>query len=286
MGIMQTEAIITPLLSAARFLKKPIQDVAGQSLKDAYEATKSYLRKKFGDGSEADKALDLATDKPESEARKAVLIEEIASAGLEADAELDCLIERLAALLPEPASAVRQNVRVDGRGNKVLVAGRDIITTAKHVQRNAITPDERHVPVEQRRKIRAVIVGLAERLADEDGKPNFAAVHRLIQRRFNVASYLLVPSEKYDDALGFLRQQCAINRSRLRSRNPVAYQNDFFRSVHARREKLGWDKPRLHQFALEKLGLKRPITSLKELGPIQLKSLAEIMQRQAASAAE
>ena len=106
----------------------------------------------------------------------------------------------------------------------------------------------------------------------------------MLQRRYNVASSLLILRQKYEDALGFLRQRCAINRSRLRSRNPAAYQNDFFRSIHARREKLGWDRPQLHRFAFEKLSLKTPVASLKELGAIQLKSLAEFMQRQVASA--
>jgi hypothetical protein len=283
---MQTEAIITTLLAAAAFLKHPLRDIAGQSLKDAYEAAKTYLRTKFVEGSEAAKALELATGKPESLIRKALLAEESASADLENDPEVAQLIERLAALLPDSLGIGWQNVRVSGRGNSVQVAGRDIIHTENHVQRNAITPDDRHISVEQRKKINVVIGELAARLASEDGKPNFAAVHRMLQRRYNVASYLLILRERYDEALGFLRQRCAINRARLRSRNPVAYQNDFFRSIHARREKLGWDRLQLHVFAFAKLGLNKPIASLKELGPIQLKSLAEFMQRQAASAKE
>src|SRR5256885_16595825 len=119
---MQTEAIITTLLAAAAFLKEPIQGVASQSLKDVYETAKSYLRKKFGAGTDAAKALELALDKPESEPRKAVLLEETTSAGLETDADLLRLVEELAALLPELAGVVRQSVRVGGRGNKVLVA--------------------------------------------------------------------------------------------------------------------------------------------------------------------
>ena len=281
---MQTEAIITTLLAAAAFLKRPFQDVASQPLKDAYEAAKNYLRKKFGEGTEAADALELATGKPESLIRKALLAEESASADLANDAEVVRLIERLAVLVPESSGLAWQSVRVGGQGNRVQVAGRDIIHTERHVQRNAITPDNRHISVEQRKKINAVIGELAERLASEDGKPNFAAAHRMLQHRFNVVSWLLIPCEKYEDALGFLRQRCAINRSRLRNRNPVAYQNDFFRSIHARREKLGWDRPQLHEFAFAKLGLKKPIASLKDLGPIQLKSLAEFMQRQAASA--
>jgi hypothetical protein len=286
MGDMQTDALINTLLSAAHFLKKPIQDFASQPLKDAYEATKGYLQEKFGEGSEVRNALKLATDKPESVARKAVLIEEAVSVGLESDVELLRLIKQLAALMPDHPGGVRQIVHVGGQGNRVQIAGRDIVATAKHVQRNAITPDERHLAVEQRKKINTGIADLAERLADENGKPNFAAVHRMLQRRYNVASYLLVPWEKYEDARIFLKRQCAINRPRLSRRNPVAYQNDFFRCIHARREKLGWDKPQLHQFASEKLGLIKPITSLKALGPIQLKSVAEFMQRQAASVTE
>jgi hypothetical protein len=41
-------------------------------------------------------------------------------------------------------------------------------------------------------------------MADECGAPNFAAVHRHLQRRFRVASYLLIPRERFADALAFL----------------------------------------------------------------------------------
>jgi hypothetical protein len=44
-------------------------------------------------------------------------------------------------LLPPVDGFGGQKVRVNGQSNKVQVAGRDIITTARHVQRNAITPD-------------------------------------------------------------------------------------------------------------------------------------------------
>ena len=281
---MQTEAIIATLLAAAAFLKKPLADAASQSLQDAYETAKTYLRERFGKDSEAAKALELATSKPESIVRKDLLVEESASADLANDASAVRLIERLAKLMPAISALPRQSVRVVGHGNKVQVAGRDFVHTERHVHRSAITPDDRHVSTEQRRKIQATICKLSARLATEDGRPNFAAAHRMIQRRYEVASWLLIPRAKYEDVIGFLRQRCAINRSRLRSRNPFAYQNDFFRSIHVRREKLGWDRSQLHEFAFRKLGLKQPICSLKDLGPIQLKSLAEFMQRMVATA--
>jgi hypothetical protein len=282
MGIMQTETIFAVLLAAAAFLKRPVQEVASQSVRDAYEAAKAYLRRKFGENSEAAKALEMATAKPESLIRQMLLAEESSSADLGHDPELARLVERLAALLPLADRLGGQNVRVNGQGNKVQVAGRDIITTARHVQRNAITPDDRHLTIEQRTEIRAVIGELAVRLAGEDGEPNFAAAHRMLQHRFNVASYLLLPREWFADALAFLKQQRAINRSELQRRNPVAYRNDFFRAIFAGGRELSWSGKQVYQFATAHLGLKRPVGSLKELGASQLKSVAEAMHRKVA----
>jgi hypothetical protein len=280
MGIMQTESIFSTLLAAAAFLKHAVQGVASQAVRDAYEAAKSYLRKKFTANPDAARALELATEKPESLIRKALLVEDSAANGLACDSELARLIENLAALLPPAADRINQNVRVNGQRNVVQVVGRDLIRTEKVVRRNTITPDERHLTVEQRERIRAVAGELADRLAGDEGEANFAAVHRMLQRRFQVASYLLIPRSRYEEALGFLRQHRAINRSHLRGRNPVAYQNDFYRAIFAGARELGWDGEQVYRFATEKLDLKTTVASLKALGPVQLKALAGFVQRE------
>jgi hypothetical protein len=277
---MQTESIFSTLLGAAAFLKHAVQGVASQAVRDAYEAAKSYLRKKFTANPDAARALELATEKPESLIRKALLVEDSAADGLDRDSELARLIENLAMLLPPPANTVSQNVRVNGQRNVVQVAGRDLIRTEKVVRRNTITPDERHLTVEQRERIREVAGELADRLAGDKGEANFSAVHRMLQGRFQVASYLLIPRSRYEEALSFLRQHRAINRSHLRGRNPVAYQNDFYRAIFAGARELGWDGEQVYRFATEKLDLKTPVASLKALGPIQLKALAGFIQRE------
>jgi len=213
---MQTETIITTLLSAAAFLKEPIQTVATQTLKDLYDAAVYYLRRKFGAETESALVLELATEKPESLTRKAALIEEAVEADVASDTELTGLIKRIAAMLPVSAQLAEQEVRVNGDHNRVQVAGRDIVHTTRHVQRNAITPDERHLTAKQRKTIRTLVADLASRLGGETGTPNFGAVHARLQRRFNVASYLLLPKERFSEALAFLRQQRALHRSRLR----------------------------------------------------------------------
>jgi hypothetical protein len=277
---MQTESIFSTLLAAAAFLKHVVQDVANQSVRDAYEAAKCYLRRRFGGNPDATRALELATAKPESLIRKALLAEESASSGLDHDQELARLIKHLAALLPPAADRVRQSVCVTGQRDLVQVAGRDLIQTERLVRRNAITPDERHLSVDQRKRIREVAGELADRLADDEGEANFAAVHRMLQRRFQVASYLLIPRSRYDEALSFLRQHRAINRSRLRHRNPLAYQYDIYRAIFAGARELGWGGEEVYRFAAEKLALKTAVASLKTLGPVQLKTLAELIQRE------
>jgi hypothetical protein len=277
---MQTESIFSTLLAGTAFLKHPIQGVASQAVRDAYEAAKGYLRTKLSTHPDAAHALEMATEKPESLIRKALLVEESAASGVNRDSELVRLIENLAALLPPPSETGNQNVRVSGDRNIVQVAGRDLIRTEKLVRRNTITPDERHLTVEQRERIRAVAGELADRLAGGNGKRNFAAVHRMLQRRFQVPSYLLIPRSRYDEAVSFLRQHRAINRSRLRRRNPVAYQNDFYRTIFAGARELGWDRAQVYRFATEKLALKTALASLKALGPVQLKTLAEFVQRE------
>src|SRR5690606_7783105 len=105
---------------------------------------------------------------------------------------------------------------------RVQVVGHDLVVhTAKHVRRCMITPDERHISDEQREAVRRVITEVAERMAVGDGPPNYAAVHQMLRRRFNVASYALIPSAQYAEALSFLRQQRAIYRSRLRRRGSL-----------------------------------------------------------------
>jgi hypothetical protein len=279
MGIMPTESIFSTLLAAAAFLKHAIQDTASQSVRDAYEVAKTYLWKKLSTNPDATRALELATEKPESLPRKALLLEESTSSGLDRDPELARLIENLAVLLPVH-DVVSQNVRVTGQHNIVQVAGRDLIQTEKLVRRNTITPDERHLTVEQRERIREVAGELADRLAGDDGDANFAAVHRMLQHRFHVASYLLIPRIRYDEALSFLWRHRAINRSRLRHRNPVAYQNDFYRAIFAGARELGWTGEQVYRFATVNLATKAPVASLKELGAVQLKRLAELIQRE------
>ena len=211
---MQPEAIISTLLHAARLLQKPLVDITGEAIRDAYEAAKSYLRDKFGPGTDGAKTLELATEKPESALRKALLVEETTTAGVAGDVALQRLIGALAATLPALQPTIKQQVHVTGTLNRVNVAGRDIVTTERVVNRNTITPEARHLTAGQRSQLRPRISELAYRLAGRDARPRYAAVHAMLQERFDVPSYLLIPQECFPEAQRFLQTQCARHRQR------------------------------------------------------------------------
>jgi hypothetical protein len=278
---MTSEIIFTTLLQAATALKEPLLNTVTQALRDAYEAAKSCVQKKLSTSPASAHALALALEQPASAARKSLLLEESQSVDWNGDSELIALIQNVAARLPHPVSRATQSVTVEGNGNQVQVAGRDLVVTQRHLHRTRITPDERHVNDEQRAMLRGLIAEVAERLAS-NGRPNFAAPHRLLQRRFNVASYTLITAEQFIKATSFLRQLRASQRTLLRRRNPAAYRYDFIRTIHASARTLGWDQSQLLNFVQTTLALPIPLRSLQTLSTEQLQSLATAMRQKTA----
>ena len=279
---MDTNTIVTALLSAAAFLKEPIRAVASQSLRDVYDAAKFYLKRKFGAESRNAHLLELATAEPSSPLSRAMLLDVAKSAALDQDADVRRLAETLLSMLGGLNAQPLQRVTIGGDAENVQVVAGDFISTPRHVVRNVVRPDESHLDAEQVGQIRALIADVADRMADGAGTPNFAAVHRQLQRRFGVSSYLLIPRAHFLEAVDFLKRQRALHRRSLRRRDPAAYDQDLFRAVSARARELGWDRDRLCHFATEHLRLRRALVSLRELGSNQLRQLATLLQRQAA----
>ena len=172
------------------------------------------------------------------------------------------------------APKIHQNVQGDGN----LTAGGDIkIGVVEKIVR-PFAPDERHISPAQARKIKKLVEGLAQRTPDYEGKATYDRWWGLLYRTYEINTYRELPREKFAEALSLLKQQKAINRPKLRRRNPQLWKNDQYTVVWTAARALGWDKPKVYAFALERLPLANPITSLKKLGPIQLKRLAELMR--------
>jgi hypothetical protein len=65
-----------------------VGQVGKDALVDAYKGLKETLKRKFGDDSEVVEAVDKLEKKPDSEARKGVLLEEVEDARVDQDPEV------------------------------------------------------------------------------------------------------------------------------------------------------------------------------------------------------
>lgn len=278
---MDTATILSTMAAAATFLKKPIEDVTGKAISDSYEALKSLVKAKSDGSEEVSDAIAKLENKPDSKARFDLLSEEITDYKIHKDPAIIHAVAKLLEVLPKSAgSSFNVSIQQNGRGNRAQVAAGDIINTERHTKVVKFTPDESHISGEQAKRIRQLIDKLAKTLTGEDGKPNFRDAYGRLYNKFNIGTYRELKSESFDDAVSYLQQQAAINRPKLRRINPQAYRNNLYSPIWAKMKELSWDKPQVYAFASQKLELKKPISSLTQLGPNQLKSLYEYISRQ------
>ncbi len=276
---MDISTLVSALSAAAAFLKEPIQGVTEKAVTDVYEKLKNHLLEKHRSNDLSDALLKIE-QKPSSKARQGLLGEELEDFNVEEDPIVASLVDKIKQLLnekPQPIQTVVVQQR--GRGNRANVAGRDLIITEKHTKKVHFTPDESHITPAEGKKIKVLIEKLAFKLVNEEGKPNFQDAYGGLYRHLGVNSYREIKRIQFDEAISYLRQQGAINRSKLKRSSPQSYRNDLYAPIWAKQKELGWEKSDVYDFAYEKLALKKPISTLKKLGPLQLKHLYEHISR-------
>jgi hypothetical protein len=114
----------------------------GQSaVKDAYGALKTLIARKFGADSRLSQAVQDLESKPESGARRAVLEEEVASAGAETDAEILAAARGL--LESAAATGAHLNAHASGERSVAIGGGMSGGTIVTGNQGTARPPDTR-----------------------------------------------------------------------------------------------------------------------------------------------
>ncbi|MFZ1321323.1 MAG: RNA-binding domain-containing protein [Ignavibacteria bacterium] len=185
------------------------------------------------------------------------------------------------------------NINQKAKGNnnlQVAVNQGTIIKTDKVVRKNkVVTNPDIHISQEQAKKIKETINSIVEiyehlgkfKNSSDKGKC-FAQTWKSFYNRFNLTSYFLLPKDKFEEALSWLQKDIAFNhRPKLRKANNLQWKKDIFGAIYAKAQnQLNLDKEGLYLFAFEKLKLKEPITSLKDLSDIRLQKLYKIVFKQ------
>lgn len=111
-----TTTILTVLLAAGK-------EVAKKAIKDAYEGFKSLLIRKLGGKADVEGALMQVEKNPDSEARHAVLKEDLAKAGAAQDAEVVQEARALLELLKQEGIISSQTYQAKLEGSGAIAQG-------------------------------------------------------------------------------------------------------------------------------------------------------------------
>jgi hypothetical protein len=165
------------------------------------------------------------------------------------------------------------------KGNGNIQVGGDYVRTERHTVRPRIEVDESHITEETAHQLQQLITKLVAREVAAGSKREKAYAHwqQALKNKFKVVSYRRIPREESRKALTWLRQQKARNNSKIRRNNPTMFRNDQLGGIHAKLRELGMTKPELYAFATERLELRKPLSSLTELGERNLVALNRLL---------
>jgi beta-phosphoglucomutase-like phosphatase (HAD superfamily) len=107
------------------------QEVASQAIKDAYQGLKGLIVKRLGKKADVEEALEKVEARPDSEARQAVLQEEMEMAQADEDAEVVAKARELLALLKREGAAAGTSYRAELHGDGAIAQGSGAVAAGK-----------------------------------------------------------------------------------------------------------------------------------------------------------
>ena len=184
--------------------------------------------------------------------------------------------------LNQPVSANSSHQVQNVRGNNNVVAGGDVtIKTERVVKKTVVTTDPggKHISNETARKIQELATEYIDLniAAGKAAKTAGAKIWASLKKQFAVTSYKEIAISDSEKAIAWLYAQIAMQRPKLRRTNTEKWKQSFYKPIYARSNELGLSKEQLYQVAEIKLGLKKPLKSLKDLTQKNLEKLHHIM---------
>lgn len=188
------------------------------------------------------------------------------------------------------ANHIPLSVKQQAKGrniNQIGVNNGTIISTEKVTKKNEVIANpDLHITEQQAKEIKDIIDKIVEinekagrvKVKGDKGKL-YKDAWQSLYNRFGITSYKLVGKSRFDEVVQWLNQQIAMkHRPKLRRTDNAEWRNQHYAAIYSRsRAELGIDKEQLYKLAFERLGLKKPIDSLKELNDTNLKKLYSII---------
>jgi hypothetical protein len=174
-------------------------------------------------------------------------------------------------------------------GNNNLLIGSlnkmELYQNSTKIIRNVVQPDATCIDDKKAYEIKEKIDQLVEidilsgKYKEFDKGKRYAFHWNTFKRYFKITDYHLIKNSDYEKVMIWLRKMVAINKPKLRKNNPVEWRNRNYSSIYSKIKSFGIAKEELYSIAYDKLKLKNPITSLKDLNDNNLKKLYQLIIR-------
>ena len=140
--------------------------------------------------------------------------------------------------------------------------------------------ESHHITEAQAADIKQRLDELGERDEKAGKGGTYGKWMNMFKHRFELTTYKALPEMRLEEALSWIRQQKAINRSSLRRTNNEEWRKDHLKAIWASAHQLDWGKEAVHQAAQNYFKLKTPIDSVSDLGEQKLEKFAAFMRRE------
>ena len=172
---------------------------------------------------------------------------------------------------------------VEGQSN--IVAGRDLNIHTKRIVRKTTVqtdPGGKHISNSTAREIQRLVREIIDMhsAAGIEAKRTAPRIWNRLKKEFGVTTYKEIAIGDSDKAIQWLQKQVAMARPKLRKKDPERWRQSFYKPIYARANDLRMSKEQLYILAQDRLSLRKPISSLKDLTQKNLEKLHHIMARE------
>ena len=172
-----------------------------------------------------------------------------------------------------------KNVKQSIKGNnnlQIVTNNAPIIHTGKLTAKvNVVHNPENHISDAQAQQIKEKVIECATILAS-DGSNKKSLIQKQygkLYKRYGIPKYSLLPKEKFEDAIKWLKREVAASRRVLKDNASTEWRKAQYASINARGRQIGMDREALLIYATQVLELANTLSSLKDLEDEQLQKL-------------
>lgn len=171
---------------------------------------------------------------------------------------------------------IEQSITGDNNVQVGVNNGQIIHTKKVKVTTEVLHAPGQHITDTQALQIRDKIAEIVDMVASNGTSKTaiFPKEYKAFYKQFGITSYKLLPVEQYDNGLVWLQKRIVyLGKKTLRHGDTDLWRKKQYTAINTRARQLGMDRDKMIMFAQDKLELKEPLESIKDLSSTRLEKL-------------